>query len=135
MENKVYTQNDITSINDLVEFSKGQIVALPPFAEGQKFIARLKRPSMLSLIKSGKIPNSLMSKAQELFEGSQKYSMKNDENSLNDIFDILEIMADASFANPTYKEIKDAGIVLTDEQLLFIFNYSQEGVKAITPSI
>lgn len=50
----------ITSLQNLKTYTKGQIVELPPFAEGMPFVARLKRPSMLALVKSGKIPNELL---------------------------------------------------------------------------
>ena len=37
-------------------------------------------------------------------------------------------MCEASFVEPTYKELKAAGVELTDEQYMFIFGYSQNGV-------
>ncbi len=35
------TNLQITSLADLQAYAKGQIVMLPPFAEGQPFVARL----------------------------------------------------------------------------------------------
>jgi hypothetical protein len=122
---------NITSIADLQSYAKGNIVELPPFGVGQPFVARLRRPSMLALIKNGQIPNSLLKKAQQLFDGDSK-SLEGD-NAMSEVMGILEIMAEATFLEPTYKQIKDAGIVLTDDQLMFIFNYSQQGVRAIEP--
>lgn len=55
-----YTNHQPTSIQDLISYSQGQIVKLPDFSEGQPFYARLRRPSMLSLMSNGKIPNSLV---------------------------------------------------------------------------
>lgn len=122
----------ITSIADLQKYSGGSIVELPPFALDQPFVARLRRPSMLMLVKSGKIPNQLLSKAQRLFaEGGA--SLIDNENGMSDMIEILEVMAEATFVEPTYKEIKDAGVELTDDQLMFIFSYSQQGVEAIKP--
>ena len=66
---KEVTSNDITSIAQLSEYAKGQVVRLPDFAPDQPFVARLKRPSMLVLAKSGKIPNSLLETASSLFDG------------------------------------------------------------------
>ena len=37
------------------------------------------------------------------------------------------------FVEPSWSELKNAGIELTDEQYMFIFNYTQEGVKALEP--
>lgn len=87
---------------------------------------------MLALAKSGKIPNSLLETANELFTGSVgSKSNKKDPVTLKEIFGILDIICEACFLEPTYKEIKEAGMELTDDQLMFVFNYSQTGVKAL----
>lgn len=123
---------DITSITQLNEYAKGQIVELPPFAEDQPFVARICRPSMLSLAKSGKIPNELLVTANNLFIDG-KVDSKTDPQAMQKIFDILDTLCEACFIEPTYKQIQDAGITLTDEQYMFIFEYSQAGVKALKP--
>ena len=41
----------VTTIYDLQEYSRGQIVKLPDFAEGQPFVARMRRPSLLFMDK------------------------------------------------------------------------------------
>lgn len=122
---------NITSIADLQKYSGGSIVQLPSFGVGQEFVAKLRRPSMLMLMKNGKIPNTLLAKATQLFESSEQLFAN--ESSMQEVYDVMEIMCEATFVQPTYKELKDAGIELTDEQLMFVFNYSQQGVNAITP--
>lgn len=122
---------EITSISDLQKYSGGSVVKLPSFGVGQEFVAKLRRPSMLMLMKNGKIPNTLLSKATQLFENSEK--LFSNESSMQEVYDIMEIMCEATFVEPSYKQIKDAGIELTDEQLMFVFNYSQQGVNAIAP--
>ena len=134
-ENKVevikeVTSNDITSIAQLSEYAKGQVVRLPDFAPDQPFVARLKRPSMLVLAKSGKIPNSLLETASSLFDGKSNMA-NNSDNTMGDMYGVLEIIAEASLVSPTMAEIKSAGIELTDEQLIAIFNYSQQGVEGL----
>ena len=54
----MYNQNGlvVTPIDDLVKASQGTLIELPPFIEGQPFVARLKRPSMLALVRAGKSP-------------------------------------------------------------------------------
>ncbi len=121
--------DNVTSIQDLVSYSKGQIVRLPDFAEGQPFVARLKRPSLLALAKSGKIPNSLLQTANSLFAGRGVDEKK--ESALKDLFSVIDAICEACFVEPSYREIKKSGVELTDEQQMFIFNYSQEGTKAL----
>ena len=131
MANKNTNIIKVTNLSDLQEYAKGQVVQLPDFAENQPFVARLSRPSMLSLAKAGKIPNSLLVSANELFaEGTGSFDPKK-ESMMDDMFSVIDVLCDACFVEPTYQEIKESGITLTDEQYMFIFNYSQEGVKAL----
>ena len=124
------TEKKITSINELKKFANGVIVELPPFAEGTTFCAKLKRPSLLGMVKQGKIPNTLLVRANELFVQSGCLDPE-EENMMEEMFDVIDLIANETFVEPTYKEIKDAGIELTDEQLMFIFSYAQQGVKAL----
>lgn len=119
---------EVTSISQLNEYAKGQLVELPSFGEGQPFFARLRRPSMLALVKSGKIPNSLLATANRMFDSS--LDTKN-ENMLKDFYMVIETILEAAFVEPTYQEIKDAGVQLSDDQLIFVFNYTQQGVRAL----
>lgn len=120
----------VTSLEQLKQYANGNIVRLPDFAEGQPFVAKLKRPSILGMAKQGKIPNSLLVKTNELFV--QSGSLDTEENSMmQEIYDVIDLIASETFVEPTYDEIKSTGIELTDEQMMFIFNYSQHGVKAL----
>lgn len=120
----------VTSLEQLKQYANGNIVRLPDFAEGQPFVAKLKRPSILEMAKHGKIPNSLLVKTNELFV--QSGSLDTEENSMmQEIYDVIDLIASETFVEPTYEEIKSTGIELTDEQMMFIFNYSQQGVKAL----
>lgn len=121
----------VTTIEELQEYAKGQFVQLPDFSEGQPFFVRLRRPSMLALAKSGKIPNSLLLTANELFNGKGMDDTK--ESAMPEVMQIIDILAEACFVEPTYKDILNAGIELTDEQMLAVFSYVQKGVKALEP--
>lgn len=123
----------ITTLADLQSYARGRIVRLPDFAEGQPFIARLKRPSMLVLAKSGKIPNTLLSSASELFaKGGAGMDVDND-SMLSDMYDIMHIICESALIQPSLAEIESVGLTLSDEQLMAIFNYTQNGVKALEP--
>lgn len=128
---KKTTVPSITTIEQLKQYSSGVIVELPPFAEGKPFFAKLKRPSLLGMVKQGKIPNTLLVRANELFVQDGTGFDPDEENMMAQMFDVLELMAQETFVEPTYSEIKDAGIELTDEQMMFIFNYAQQGVRAL----
>lgn len=136
MENIVNMQNElkVTSIEDLKSSAIGEVVQLPAFDENHPFVARLRRPSLLAMAKSGKIPNTLISAANDLFvNGAGGTAVKNikDDQMMKQMFDILDLLCSESLVEPSYKELQDAGIGLTDEQYLFIFEYTQRGVKAL----
>lgn len=120
---------NVTPIDVLINASRGTLIELPAFTEGVPFVARLKRPSMLALVKSGKIPNALITTANELFNGSKLDT--DDKDSLSNLFGVLDALCEACFVEPSYQELKDAGVELTDDQLMFIFNYTQTGVNAL----
>lgn len=127
---KTAKTEQVTSLEQLKQYANGNVVRLPDFAEGQPFVAKLKRPSILGMAKQGKIPNSLLVKTNELFV--QSGSLDTEENSMmQEIYDVIDLIANETFVEPTYDEIKSTGIELTDEQMMFIFNYSQQGVKAL----
>lgn len=123
-------ENKVTSIYDLQRYSKGQIVRLPDFAEGQPFVARMRRPSLLIMAKKGKIPNRLLATATDLFNGGNSNNANND-TILSDTYDVCEAIAEAALVEPTMAEIKSAGLELSDNQLIAIFNYAQRGVEAL----
>lgn len=123
---------NITSITDLQNYAAGTVVRFPDFAEGQPFVARVRRPSMLVLAKSGKIPNTLLTAAGELFSKGGAGLDADNENMLGDMYDIMHIICEAALVQPTLGDIEAAGLILSDEQMMAIFNYTQAGVKALT---
>lgn len=129
---RINKQLQVTPLSTLKEYAKGEIVEFPPFAEGLSFVARLKRPSMMVLMKTGKIPNQLMATANSLFSGDTSDAEINDE-FYKEVLDIIEVIAEASFIEPSWAELKEANIELTDEQYTFLFNYTQKGIKALEP--
>lgn len=122
---------NVTSIEDLKNYANGTVVEMPPFAEGQPLIARLKRPSILGMAKQGKIPNTLLVKANELFLQNGAGLDSEEEDTMKQLYDVLDLIAKETLVEPTYEEIKSVGLELTDEQMMFLFNYSQQGVKAL----
>lgn len=123
-------EQKVTSIEQLKEYANGQMVELPPFAEGQPLIVRMKRPSLMVLVKTGKVPNRLITMANQLFLGNKKMDEKN-AKLLPEMFEVFDAIVDASLIEPKYSDIKNAGIELTDDQMMAIYNYTQSGVKAL----
>ena len=117
----------VTSVENLKKLSEGQEVELPGWDE-EPFICKLKRPSLLGLVEGGQIPNPLLNAAYILFNGAKT---QKDVLNLKDQKEILDIVARAAMVEPTYQQLKDIGLELTDLQLLDIYNFTQLGVRSL----
>ena len=118
-------QLKVTTLKDLQNYKNGQVVELPSFAEGQPFVARIRRPSMMRLVEQGKIPNKLLEKANELYANGATAIMDTDENSmLTEALELFDIIADSMLLEPTLQEVKETVGSLTDDQYMFLFAYS-----------
>lgn len=122
----------VTSLDDLKSYAEGQIIELPPFAEGQEFIVKLRRPSMLMMMKANLFPNELLTVANSLFVGTAAGEIMKDPETLRRSTEVFIEVAKRALVAPTYSDLEAAGMELTDEQLTFIFNYSQDGVKFLS---
>lgn len=121
----------ITTVSDLQSYAAGTIVRFPDFGDGQPFVARVRRPSMLVLAKQGKIPNTLLAAAGELFSKGGGGLDADNENMLSDMYSIMDVIANAALIQPSMREIREAGLELSDDQMMAIFNYTQTGVRAL----
>lgn len=121
----------VTSITDLQSYARGTVVRFPDFGDGQPFVARVRRPSMLVLAKQGRIPNKLLTTAGELFSKGGGALDADNVNMLSDMYNIMDIIATAALIQPSMDDIKKAGIELSDDQMMAIFNYTQAGVRAL----
>ena len=129
-------EKKVVTLEDLKKLAEGEIVELPSFIGEETISVRLRRPSLIKMVKSGKIPNELLEDANMLFAGgtggvAQKGVKKNDPEILSKMCDLLEVICEAAFVEPTYKQIREAGIELTDSQLLAVFSYTQNGVESL----
>ena len=130
MQEAANAQPTVTTVHEMMTYTGGQIVTLPAFGEGMPCVVKLKRLSLLALIKSGRIPNQLMATATNLFNtGKMADGEKDNDSYLKSTSEMLELFAKASMVEPTHQALQDAGVELTDLQLAAIFSYSQSGVK------
>lgn len=120
-----------TTLNELMGYAQGVVVRLPDFGEGQPFYARVRRPSMLQMASDGKIPNALLGTANALFAGNDEAMDIDNSDMLPQMLGLCVEMARATLLEPTYDEIVSSGLMLTDQQLMFIFNYTQGGVEEL----
>lgn len=125
----------VTSIEDLRGYELTSVVQLPDFAPGKPFVARLRKPSMLELVTSGQIPNALLATAVDLFQKNKSVEeeIRNDPAALTKFGGVLDAYVNASLVEPSLKDLKSLGIVLSDEQRMAIFAFATEEVNALVP--
>ena len=117
----------VTSIEKLKKLSQGQEVELQGWDE-EPFVCVLKRPSLLGLVENGDIPNPLLHAAYTLFNGTNN---PKDQVNLKEANELYRIIAKAAMVSPTYEQLEEIGLELTDMQLLEIFSFTQIGVQGL----
>lgn len=122
-----------TTLSEIRGYADGVLVELPSFGDGKPFIARVKRPSLMCLISEGYIPNELKGKAVELFTEEKTMNELITSDEVADTYEVFRLIAKSSLCSPTLEEIENTGLTLTDEQLIALFNYSQGGIRALSP--
>lgn len=115
-------------IQDALARTQVQVVELPGFGDGKPWYARLRRLSLTSMVKNGKIPNPLMSAVTELYKTGTMPTA-----DLASAADVMLLMAREALVEPTLQQLEDSGVTLTDEQLTAIYLYAQRGVEALRP--
>ena len=113
-------------MNILDSIKTSQVVTLPGWC-GDTVEFELKRPSILALAASGAIANPLMKTARKLFYSG----VSPDGGDLAEEGRVLLEIARAALVKPSFDELEEAGIELTDEQLIAIFQFTQLGAKAL----
>ena len=93
---------NVTKITDLKKYAEGAVVELPPFGPGQPFVAKIKRPSLMTMAKRGEIPNSLLTTAESMFSGKTEPKDAVNGENLKNMFSLCDCIADACFVSPTW---------------------------------
>lgn len=106
------------------------IIPIPGFNEGETFEIKVKKLSIVGLMSSGKIPNSLMQVVKDAFEGIKSAGAEEDESAImdkaGDIGKLLDIVCKEAMLEPQFDDIKD---VMNDAQKLAVFQFTQGGVE------
>ena len=124
-------EQTVTPLETMRLASQGSLVNIPGFGDGDTITVRLRKPNMLTLAKMGKIPNELLNEAMGLFEKQKKDKQNFSGDELSKIHDFMTIFCEACLVEPTYKQMTESGIELTQEQMTFIVSYAQGGVKSL----
>lgn len=111
------------------------VIPIPGFDEGETFEIKVKKLSIVGLMSSGKIPNSLMKVVKDAFEGIKSSNSAEDGESAvmdkaGEIGKLLDIVCREAMLEPTFDDVKD---VMNDAQKLAVFEFTQGGVEEVRP--
>lgn len=126
---------EITTLDRLKTVRQTEVIDLGPFEDGTPFIVEARKPNMMQLMVSGKIPNTLLTSAMTMFNGktneiTNKVS-NNDVSSLKELVALIRVLSENCLVNPKLKDLDDLGIELTQDQMMGILMYTQGGIIAL----
>lgn len=133
MDDKLLQLSSIEELKQMSGGSEGELVELPGWGNGKKFVARLKRPSLLLMAMGGQIPNELKGAVSMLYASGEIHAKAKDGDSLKTVAETILYLVDMTLMSPTMAELKENSISLTDEQINAIYLYAKGGVNALAP--
>lgn len=96
---------------------------------GEPVTVRVKRPNFYHLLARGAVPNPLIPVVQKMFvHGLDVHDVAGADG---EFARALLVIAEETLAEPTMEQLRDAGIELTDDQLLEIMIYATSGARAL----
>lgn len=123
----------VTSLEDLKKISNTDIVELGEFDNGLMLTVEMKKLNVFNLVKSNKLPNSLLSMGTELVDSPTAIFTNmaaEDPKVVKDALNMAEIIMEQTFVNPKYKDITKV-VELTSEQINCAIAYAMGGMKAL----
>jgi hypothetical protein len=114
-----------TSLDQIRNVRKEDVVELPPFLDGTPLVARLRRPSLVQMVQHGQIPNPLSNVVDEMLSGKEDM-----RSNLKERTDVLIAIAKAAMVEPTYEQVEE---VITTPQLTGVFIYVVQGAAMLEP--
>lgn len=123
----------VTSLEDLKKINSTDIVELGEFDNGLMLTVEMKKLNVFNLVKSNKLPNSLLNMGTELVGNPAVIFAKlvdEDPKVVKDALSMTEIIMEQTFVNPKYKDIVKV-VELTSNQINSAVTYAMGGMKAL----
>ena len=106
---------------------KTQIIQISDFSGEGTFNVEVRRPSLLTSATSGNIPNELIGDVNDLFFG-KKEEKDIEMSKLKEIYDGI---VKATLVSPSFEELVENDIQLTEVQIGELYKYVVGGVKEL----
>jgi len=116
----------VTDMKTIEEKVHGKVITIPGWDE-ESINIRVRRPSLMGLVRAGKIPNELLSTAQMAVEGTEE-TFEPGTEEFEQMCDLLYLVAEQAVVEPDPEKIVPH---LTDTQLIFVHHYVMQGVRGL----
>ena len=116
---------EVLSVDKLRELAFTYI-EIPGFFGEEKITVQVQKPRIMALASEGKVPNPLMGVATKMLSG-----VKNGKNQdPTDGAKMIRLYCTACLVKPKFEELED---IITDDQMMAIFDWAISGAKEIEP--
>lgn len=116
----------VTPLSDMRAAAGVSEIVIPGYVPEETLTIKVRRPSLLSLAQSGRIPNALLPAAAQLF------GEKSGQADFSETAGVIKCIVDAALVEPTAAQLASEGIELTDVQMMYIYNYVLSGVDQLS---
>jgi len=123
--------SEVTPLETIRLASRGKLVEIPGFAPGEVFRVRLRQPNLLTLVKLNRISNPLLAQILDAERRGVKPESGVTPEQIRMKAELDDVFCEAAMVEPTYQELKECGVELTQEQMNKIVSFAQGGVAAL----
>ena len=118
----------ITSMNEIMQAAAPQEITISGFAPGTEITVLARRPSFYTMLAAGAAPNPLIPEMEKLFVRRDRsgHARPSEEFARTLVF-----IAQETLAEPSYAQLRENGIELTDDQLTEISLFATAGAEAL----
>lgn len=120
----------VSDIKRIVEVAGAQEVALSGW-DAEPFVCRLRKPTVFGMAISGVVPNPLMPVVDRMFRLDKNLNDALKKIPMADSVKVMVGIAKVALVEPTYKQLEDAGVSLTDTQIMEIYSYVLGGAAGL----
>lgn len=108
------------------------VIVIPGFEPGETINVRVRRMSLLRLISEGVLPNPLLPIVYKVISSEGRWNPAKDATpeEFKEFTQVVEAVCHAILVEPSYDEIGD---MLTDDQRMALFAFSQTGITNLKP--
>lgn len=108
------------------------VISIPGFEPGETLDVRVRRASLLHLVSEGVIPNPLLPVVYRVISSEGKWNpmLNATPDEFRQFTQAVEAICRGLLVEPSYDEVGD---LLTDEQRMALFAFTQYGVVRLKP--